>query len=145
MTDAGNHGDRPPCTPDLADVAVCHHDPGCLYGDKAGILARGGRKELREFLMAEPEPPGSDGRGCGCRKCTGVERPMSGDDAEAVLAHLSPRVATLYALGKANFGGCEECEHCGHLRPLFTDSAGSVHGVLAQRRCPYHGYPLRSV
>lgn len=141
----GDHGHQPPCSPDLTDVAVCHHDPRCLYGDKAGNLARGGREELRAFLMAEPEKADSHGRGCGCHRCLGIERPMSDAAVEAVLAHLSPRVATLYALGKVDVRGCEECGRCGHLSPLFADSAGSVPGVLAQRRCPYHGYPLRAV
>ncbi|WP_409437220.1 hypothetical protein [Mycobacterium sp. SMC-14] len=134
-----------PCTPDLGDVAACHHDPGCLFADDAGNLARGGREELRTFLMAEPERADSEGHGCGCRRCTGVERPMSDTDAEEVLAHVSPRVATLYALGKVDFRGCAECPDCGQMRPMFTDSPTSQHRALAQRRCPYHGTPLRSV
>ncbi|BBY67764.1 hypothetical protein [Mycolicibacterium helvum] len=139
--------DRSLCTPDIGDVAVCHHDPGCLYGDKEGNLARGGREQLRAFLISEPERADSEGRGCGCRNCTGVERPMSDADADAdaVLNHVSPRVATLFCLGKVDFRGCEECEQCGHLSPLFTDSPTSQRGALAQRRCPYHGSPLRSV
>lgn len=145
MTDAGDHGDRSPCRYDPADVAVCHHGPRCLYGDRAGNLARGGREEMRAFLMAEPEPADSEGRRCGCRRCRGVDRPMSDADAEAVLAHVPPRVATLYALGKVDFRGCGECQQCGHIYPLFTDSAGSHQGVLTQRRCPYHGHPLRSI
>lgn len=145
MTDTGDQGDQPPCKADPDDVAACHHDPRCTYGDKAGILARGGRKSLRAFLMAAPEPPGNDGHGCGCRSCTGVERPMSDTDADAVLSHIPPRVATLYELGKVDFRGCSECPECGHLAPLFTDSPTSQHRALSQRRCPYHGTPLRSV
>lgn len=145
MTEYDDGDNGSPCTPDLGDVAVCHHDPRCLYGDSAGNLARGGREELRAFLTAEPEQADSEGHGCGCRRCTGVERPLSDADAEAVLAHLSPRVATLYALGKVDFRGCGDCDECGHMSPLFADSAGSQRGALAQRRCPYHGSPLRSV
>lgn len=133
------------CSADANDVADCHHDPRCLFRDSGGRLARGGRESLRKFLLAEPEPPGSDGRGCGCASCKGVERPMTAAGAEAVLAHVSPRVATLYGLGKVEFRGCGECEQCGELSPMFTDSPGSQFGALAQRRCPYHGTPLRAV
>ncbi|MCV7101151.1 hypothetical protein [Mycobacterium palustre] len=131
----GNHDDKLPCSADPDDVAVCHHAAICTYADSEGRLARGGRDALRAFLIAEPEPADSDGHGCGCRRCTGVERPMSDDEADAVLAHLPPRVATLYELGKVDFRGCAECEQCGRMAPLFTDSMTSQPGVLAQRRC----------
>ena len=42
---------------------MSHDDPGCLYADSAGNLARSGREDLRAFLIAEPEPPDSEGHG----------------------------------------------------------------------------------
>ena len=87
---------------------------------------------MRVFLMAEPERAGSDGYGCGCRKCTGLNRPLSPKDVETVLTHLSPRVATLYALGKVDVRG-EKCDKCGKVVAAFTDSVSSTHGALARR------------
>lgn len=131
------------CLADLDDVAACAIE-GCTYSDPEGVLARGGREELRAFLMAEPKWADSDGYGCGCRKCTGFDRPLSPEDVETVLAHLSPRVATLYALGKVDVRG-DECDKCGKLVAAFTDSVSSTHGALARRRCPYHDHLLRSI
>lgn len=131
------------CQADPSDVAACAID-GCTYSDPEGFLARGGIKRLREFLTANPEPPGSDGYGCGCRKCTGFERPLSADDVEKVLAHVSPRLATLYAIGKVDLHSTE-CEGCWEIAPHFSDSAGSAAGALARRRCPYHDHLLMVV
>jgi hypothetical protein len=131
------------CRADPNDVAACAID-GCIYADPEGVLARSGREEMRVFLMAEPERAGSDGYGCGCRKCTGLNRPLSPKDVETVLAHLSPRVATLYALGKVDVRG-EKCDKCGKVVAAFTDSVSSTHDALARRRCPYHDHLSRSI
>ena len=43
------------CSADPSDVAACAID-GCTYSDPEGNLAQGGFRELREYLVAEPEP-----------------------------------------------------------------------------------------
>lgn len=131
------------CSADPNDVAACAID-GCTYADPEGYLARGGRDDLRAFLLDAPRRPGSDRHGCGCRKCTGFDRPMSPEDVERVLAHVSPRVATLYTLGKVDVRG-GDCDVCGYVVPVFTDSASSTRGALVRRVCPYHDRPLRLV
>ncbi|QEN13749.1 hypothetical protein ACRDU6_14710 [Mycolicibacterium sp. ELW1] len=131
------------CQADPNDVAACAIE-GCTYSDSEGILARGGMTQLRDFLSADPEPAGSDGFGCSCRKCTGFARPLSPEDIERVLAHVSPRMATLYAMAKLNLHGIE-CDDCGAPAPLFTDGPGSTDGVFGRRRCPYHDHLLKAV
>ena len=128
------------CLADPNDIAACAID-GCTYADPEGILARGGLDQLRVFLLAEPE---RGGYSCGCRRCTGIDRPLSSEAAEIVLAHVPPRVATLYALGKVDVRG-DECDTCGQVVAAFTDAASSTHGAMARRRCPYHDHLLRLV
>lgn len=131
------------CRADPNDSAACAID-GCIYADPTGNLARDGLNQLRTFLLATSVRSDIEGCGCGCHRCTGLDRPLSAECVETVLTHVSPRVATLYALGKVDVRG-GECGTCGRVVAAFVDSASSTPGAFARRRCPYHDHLLRSV